>query len=76
MKITKSRLIQIIKEELENASAEEELMNYAMENSSPEIQSEMKEEIGRLANKVREGGDINVPKGKEDMLIGLQSEGE
>jgi len=76
MKITKSRLIQIIKEELENASAEEELMNYAMENSSPEIQSEMKEEIGRLANKVREGGDINVAKGKVDMLIGLHSEGE
>ena len=76
MKITKSRLIQIIKEELESASAEEELMNYAMENSSPEIQSEMKEEIGRLANKVREGGDINVAKGKVDMLIGLHSEGE
>ena len=76
MKITKSRLIQIIKEELENASAEEELMNYAMENSSPEIQSEMKEEIGRLANKVREGGDINVAKGKVDMLIGLHGEGK
>ena len=76
MKITKSRLIQIIKEELENASAEEELMNYAMKNSSPEIQSEMKEEIGRLANKVREGGDINVAKGKVDMLISLHNEGK
>ena len=76
MKISKSQLRQIIKEELENASAEEELMNYAMENSSPEIQSEMKEEIGRLANKVREGGDINVAKGKVDMLIGLHSEGK
>ena len=76
MKITKSRLIQIIKEELESASAEEELMNCAMKNSSPEIQSEMKEEIGRLANKVREGGDINVAKGKVDMLISLHSEGK
>ena len=76
MKITKSRLIQIIKEELESASVEEELMNYAMKNCSPEIQSEMKEEIGRLANKVREGGDINVAKGKVDMLIGLHSEGK
>ena len=76
MKITKSRLIQIIKEELESASAEEELLNYAMENSSPGIQSEMKEEIGRLANKVRGGGDINVAKGKVDMLIGLHAEGK
>ena len=47
MKITKSRLTQIIKEE-----------------------------IGRLANKVREGGDINVAKGKVDMLIGLHTEGK
>ena len=76
MKITKSRLIQIIKEELESASAEEELLNYALTNSSPEIQLEMKEEIGRLANKVREGGDINVAKGKVDMLIGLHIEGK
>jgi len=76
MKITKSRLIQIIKEELESASAEEELLSYAMENSSPEIQSEVKEEIGRLANKVRKGGDINVAKGKVDMLISLHSEGK
>ena len=34
------------------------------------------EEIGRLANKVREGGDINVAKGKVDMLISLHSEGK